>query len=160
MSKVMLGAFAGLAATVPMTVAMKLMHRHLPKDEQYPLPPRQITMRMAEKLGVKKKMNGSVREEASCIAHFSYGAACGAVYAPLADKVLLPPALAGASFGVLVWVGSYLGWIPAAGILQPATRHPRRRTAMMITAHLIWGTACGLVVEHFAESEDRKLHRR
>ena len=52
MNRILLGALAGLAATAPMTLAMKLMHEALPRHEQYPLPPRQVTEGMAEKSGV------------------------------------------------------------------------------------------------------------
>ncbi len=58
----------------------------------------------------------------------------------------MPPALAGAGFGLAVWAGSYLGWLPAAGILRPATEHPPRRVALMIAAHLVWGASAGLAL--------------
>jgi putative membrane protein len=41
---------------------------------------------------------------------------------------------------------SYLGLLPALGILRPATEHPERRNALMIVAHLIWGSITGLIV--------------
>jgi hypothetical protein len=52
-----------------------------------------------------------------------------------------PPAGAGlgAFYGVLVWGASYLGWIPGARILKPATQHPGRRNGMMVACHLVWG---------------------
>lgn len=37
------GSVAGCVATLPMTLAMEAMHRQLPPEEQYPLPPREIT---------------------------------------------------------------------------------------------------------------------
>ena len=36
MRSLLLGALAGLAATAPMSLAMKLMHERLPREEQYP----------------------------------------------------------------------------------------------------------------------------
>ena len=47
-NKLLLGALAGFAATVPMTIAMKLLHRELPADEQYHLPPRLIIESVSE----------------------------------------------------------------------------------------------------------------
>jgi len=142
---VLLGALAGLAATAPMTLAMKLMHERLPPHEQYPLPPREIAMEVAEEAGVKHELDEEERTGLTLAGHFAYGAACGAVYAPLARALEdVPPPLTGAAFGLAVWAGSYLGWLPAAGILRPATEHPPRRTALMITAHLVWGTSIAI----------------
>lgn len=151
MNKIFLGALAGLAATVPMSVAMKLMHEQLPEQERYPLPPRQITMEVAEEAGVKEHLDEPVREGLTWASHFAYGAACGAIYAPLASKLPLPPVVSGISFGLAVWAGSYLGWLPAAGILRPATEHPPRRTALMIVAHVVWGAAAGLAVDGLSD---------
>jgi uncharacterized membrane protein YagU involved in acid resistance len=80
------------------------------------------------------------------LAHFGYGAATGALYAPLA-RALRPPAVpGGVAFGLAVWGASYLGLLPALGILRPATEHPPRRTALMIAAHVVWGAVLGLLV--------------
>jgi hypothetical protein len=47
--------------------------------------------------------------------------------------------VSGALGGFGIWFGSYLGWIPAARILTPATEHPARRSLLMIGVHLVWG---------------------
>lgn len=151
MNRVLTGALAGFVATGPMSLAMKLMHEQLPREEQYPLPPRAVTMEMAEGAGVKDSLDESEREAATWASHFAYGTACGAVYGPLARAVDVPPPLTGALFGLAVWAGSYLGWLPAAGILRPATEHPPRRTALMIAAHLVWGVAAGVVVDQLSD---------
>src|SRR5919107_6262118 len=80
MNRVLLGALAGLAATGPMTLAMKLMHEQLPREEQYPLPPRQVAEGLAEKAGVNEHLDEEERETATRVSHFAYGAACGAPY--------------------------------------------------------------------------------
>jgi hypothetical protein len=84
MNKILIGAFAGLAATVPMTAAMESMHRLLPEQERYPLPPREITMAVAEDAGVRQHLNEPERTSLTLAAHFGYGGLTGAVYAPLA----------------------------------------------------------------------------
>src|ERR1044072_4009650 len=112
MNRIILGALAGLAATAPMTLAMKVMHEQLPREEQYPLPPRQVTGGMAEKAGVGEHPDEEEREAATWASHFAYGAACGALYGALSgERVDSPPLLAGVGFGVAVWAGSYLGWL-------------------------------------------------
>ncbi len=151
MNKILLGALAGLVATAPMSAAMKLMHEQLPRHEQYPLPPRAVTMEVAERAGLREHLDEPEREGLTWASHFAYGAGCGAAYALLAGGKRLPPALAGASFGLAVWAGSYLGWLPAAGLLRPATEHPTRRNALMIAAHLVWGATAGVVLDRLAD---------
>jgi hypothetical protein len=57
---------------------------------------------------------------------------------------------------VAVWAGSYLGWLPAAGILSPATEHPARRNALMIASHVVWGAAAGVIVERLSDEKKGK----
>ena len=140
MKRILFGALAGLAATAPMTLVMKLMHEQLPREEKYPLPPRQVTEAVAEKAGVNQHLDEEEREKATWVSHFAYGTACGALYGALSGETLDGhPLAAGAGFGLAVWAVSYLGWLPAAGIISPATEHPPRRNALMIAAHLVWG---------------------
>lgn len=128
--KLLLGALAGFAATLPMTMAMRRLHQRLPSAEQYPLPPREI----AEDL----PSLGMDRPAAAMLHHFLYGAAAGGAFG-LASRRRDPGS--GAVFGIAVWIGSYLGWIPAARILRFGTRHPARRNGLMLASHLVWG-AC------------------
>jgi hypothetical protein len=156
MNRILLGALAGLAATGPMTLAMKLMHEQLPREEQYPLPPRQVTEGLAEKAGVKEHLDEGEREAATWLSHFAYGAACGALYGAVSGERLDGhPVLAGVGFGFAVWAGSYLGWLPAAGIIAPATEHPARRNALMIAAHVVWGATTGVAVERLSDNRAR-----
>jgi uncharacterized membrane protein YagU involved in acid resistance len=141
------GAVAGLAATVPMTTAMDLMHRALPMEEQYPLPPHQITMEAAEKVRVRHSMDQPSRVSATMASHFGYGATTGAIYGEYEDRVNLPPVVKGVAYGLGVWAFSYLGLLPAVGILEPATKHPARRNAVMIAAHVVWGSALAMFYE-------------
>lgn len=156
MNRILLGALAGLAATVPMTLAMKLMHEQLPREEQYPLPPRQVTEGLAEKAGVNEQLDEEEREAATWVSHFAYGATCGALYGAVTGEGRGEhPLLAGVGFGLAVWAGSYLGWLPAAGILSPATEHPARRNALMIAAHVVWGAGVGVAVERLSDQSTR-----
>jgi hypothetical protein len=71
------------------------------------------------------------------------------------EKVDKHAMLAGVGFGLAVWAGSYLGWLPAAGIISPATEHPARRNALMIAAHAVWGAGVGVAVERLSERRAR-----
>jgi uncharacterized membrane protein YagU involved in acid resistance len=148
MYRLIIGALSGLAATVPMTLAMEAMHRYLPSREQHPLPPRLIIDEVVEEAGVDRQLDEEDRQRLTWVGHFSYGAAAGALYAPLAGGVGLPAVADGVLYGLMVWTGSYLGLLPAAGILRPATQHPARRTALMIAAHVVWGATLGTLVGH------------
>lgn len=141
------GALAGFVATAPMTVAMELMRRRLPWWERYRLPPGQIVTSVAHKLGIRRHMDRSKHRTTTVAAHFAYGAAAGAVYAPLARAMPLPALLKGPAFGLIVWSISYLGLLPALEILPPATVHPPRRNALMIVAHIVWGATLGLIAD-------------
>jgi uncharacterized membrane protein YagU involved in acid resistance len=148
------GAMAGLAAAVPMTLSMKAMHRLLPEPERYPLPPSEIVSEVEEKAGVEEEVDESEHKALTYISHFSYGAATGAIYAPLAKRYRFSPAAGGVVYGLAVWAGSYLGLMPALNILRPATEHPARRNALMITAHVIWGLSLGLLVDTLVKHEN------
>ncbi|HEX6289731.1 MAG TPA: DUF6789 family protein [Herpetosiphonaceae bacterium] len=141
------GALAGFIATAPMTASMELMHRLLPRREQYPLPPSEITAELTDQIGVGDKLNQDEHVGLTLLNHFAYGAAAGALYAPLANQMRISPSLKGIAFGLVVWTVSYLGWLPAMGILRPATEHPPRRNLLMILAHVVWGSVTGVLVE-------------
>ena len=57
MNNLLRGALAGIAATTPMTATMMYLHKHLPDEERFPLPPRNIAMKVAEDTGLRKNMN-------------------------------------------------------------------------------------------------------
>lgn len=130
-SRLLLGAIAGAAATVAMTATMNRLRRRLPVDERYPLPPREITESILPQLNE----DDAIKDVATA-AHHVYGAITGAVIAAAAPGIGLT---GGAVAGVGIWAASYFGWVPAAAILRPAHRHPARRNALMIAAHVVWG---------------------
>ncbi|HEY0603709.1 MAG TPA: DUF6789 family protein [Herpetosiphonaceae bacterium] len=146
-SQLLSGALAGCVATAPMTASMELMYRLLPQHEQYPLPPSEITAELTDQTGVRDDLDTDEHVGLTLVNHFAYGAAAGAIYGPLSKYAPLPPALKGIAFGLVVWTVSYLGLLPALGILRPATEHPGRRNLLMILAHVVWGSVTGLVVE-------------
>ena len=129
------GALAGMVATAPMTAAMRRFHGQLPKRDCYPLPPREIVSSTAPVLPEVTARNASV------LAHFAYGALSGAALAALKRR---PPLGFGITGGAAIWLGSYFGWIPAAGVLKPANEHPASRNAGMILTHVAWGSAFAL----------------
>ena len=141
----LLGALAGVVGTAAMTAAMRALHRRLEPAERYPLPPREIVERV-----LPKRASEQTRRTSTIASHFGYGAGMGAVFAlaPV-DK----GTLTGAAYGVLVWAGSYLGWIPSTNILMNATQHPLRRNLLMSGVHLVWGAVTALTLRELDRAQ-------
>ena len=142
-----IGSVAGVAATVPMTAVMLLVHRSLPGRERSGLPPQHIMENLTRRLGVNRHLSDDDRAGLATVAHFSYGSSAGAVYAPIASRTPVPYVVSGTAFGLLVWAGSYMGFLPAVGMYASPSGDANRRTAMMVAAHLIWGATLGLGVQ-------------
>jgi uncharacterized membrane protein YagU involved in acid resistance len=155
LNDLLIGSLAGLTATAPMTLVMEAMHGALPAREQYPLPPREITDELTQQTGLRGELSEEAQRGLTLAAHFGYGAACGALYAPVARALSLPPVAGGVAYGLGVWTVSYLGLLPAAGILRPATEHPARRNALMIAAHVVWGACAGVLVDRLSALDRR-----
>ncbi|HMG48038.1 MAG TPA: hypothetical protein VK614_11325 [Allosphingosinicella sp.] len=128
-ARLAIGAIAGFVATMAMTAAMRRLHKRLPARERYPLPPREI-------VDAALAPPAAPAPDLTLIAHFAYGAGCGALIAAANPRI---GKVGGALAGGGIWLASYMGWIPAFGVLKPATEHPMRRNAVMLGAHFVWG---------------------
>lgn len=126
---VLVGAIGGIVGTAAMTAAMRRLNRLLPADERYPLPPREMTQQ------VLPGPSSASTADRTIASHFGFGAVAGALLAGTSGVSRTRTSV----LGPAVWAASYLGWIPAAGILRPATSHPWRRNALMLGVHVIWG---------------------
>jgi len=152
------GAIAGFIATVPMTCAMEALSRLLPLYERRPLPPRPVTMNVADYVGVQDEMSECACKNMTLVSHLGMGAAMGGIYGAVSTIVPVSGPLAGVGAGLGVWAGNYLGLLPATGVLAPATRHPARPTAVMIAAHVVWGVTAGSLLAIW--QSEQKLRRR
>ena len=73
-----------------------------------------------------------------------YGATFGALYAASRPQVqsLLGD---GVALGVATWAAGYVGWLPAAGLMPPITRHTGEQILGAIAGHIMFGiTTVGL----------------
>jgi CBS domain-containing protein len=136
------GAIGGFVATIPMTIAMGVMHRELPWWQRFRLPPREITGNLLGKAGVRHRVPREVESLAVAAGHFAYGTAAGALYGALLRR--RRGLLSGALYGLLVWAGSYAGWLPAAGLAAPLRRRTDEHIALMVGAHVVWGSVLGM----------------
>jgi uncharacterized membrane protein YagU involved in acid resistance len=146
MKRVLLGAAAGTVATVPMTMVMETLHERTPGEPARPMPPREVTEGLTHKAGVRHEVGERDMQDLTLVAHFGYGAAVGAAFGLIAPRSPAGAIASGMLFGLTVWVGSYLGWLPAFGVRHAATEDPPARSGIMIAAHLVWGAAAGAVV--------------
>ena len=146
-SRLIIGGIAGFVGTMAMTAAMRRLHRRLPAEERYPLTPREIVDSGSKQLGLP--IVGEAAKDVTTAAHFAYGAACGAMIAAMNPD---PRRRTGAAAGAAIWLASYMGWIPAVGTLEPATKHPARRNMLMIGVHLVWGAATAAAIRELREA--------
>ena len=146
-SRLLRGAFAGFLATVPMTLCMLIVRRGLPRHEQHRLPPAQITAHLTRTTGLRKLLDRQGEGVLGWVLHFGFGTVAGAVFGGLSPRVPLPAWLQGLAFGVVVWAGSYFGWLPAFDIHGHGGQQAPRRNALMLAAHLVWGVTLGALLD-------------
>ncbi len=49
----------------------------------------------------------------------------------------------GVAFGVALYSGSYLGWLPALGLNPSEQGRPNARSGAMLLAHVVFGAVLG-----------------
>lgn len=146
------GALAGLIASIPMGLVMIGLNRLIMVQ---PEPPKQITQRVARRLGIGNKVRGGrTWDAATWAAHLGYGAGTASLYPLITRWLPLPNLLRGIVFAMGIWAASYMGWLPAANILPPANKQPARRNVVMILSHILWGSLTGVLTRAF---EDRGI---
>lgn len=141
--RLLAGAAAGIGATVPMTAVMAAAQRAGWLNE---LPPETITAAAADAADVE--LDEPELHGLSALNHLAFGASCGAGFAVLARRVPPgPPRVAtGAAFGIIVWLASYQGWLPALDVLPPASRDHSGRRRTMFAAHVVYGATLGALL--------------
>jgi uncharacterized membrane protein YagU involved in acid resistance len=144
------GALAGFAATVPMTAVMWALDRRW-RPTELRLPPEQIARSLVRRTGLRRFLNEPGKEATSWMSHFGYGTATGAAYPISFERFPIRNAVKGPLYGALVWAISYLGWLPALGIMPPARRQSLWRNVALVGSHLVWGLTCAAVFERLKQ---------
>jgi hypothetical protein len=67
---------------------------------------------------------------------------------------VIPASLAGVGYATGIWSASYLGWVPALGLMPPAEQDDRSRQTVLLVAHWVYGVILGTVVERLTQSEE------
>jgi len=143
---ILVGAAAGVIATIPMTFVMEELHRVLPREHDGPLPPREVTEGLYEHFTDAEEAEEEDLQRLTFLLHYSFGGAAGALFPIVAPRRVPAAVAAGVVYGLAVWTGSYLGLLPAMGVRHHAKHDPSGRTTMMIAAHVVWGATLGLVL--------------
>lgn len=138
------GALAGTVATVPMSALMLAAGRLGVMGEQ---PPEAITRSAVDTVTDEEPLPEPTADALSGVLHLGFGAVAGAAYALLPQ--VGPPVLRGSATGLAIWATAYQGWVPALGILPPASRDRPGRPLAMVAAHVVYGSVLGLLEERW-----------
>jgi len=145
------GSIAGALATTTMTGFMRLTQQIGLYQKE--LPPTKVTRAATKTLGVERFVSSEGETLLTGLAHWAFGMVGGAIFGAASKKSHWVPArFGGLVFGLLVWVVSYMGWIPALRILPMPWNERGKHGLMPFVAHVIYGTTLGIVV--------RKLEQR
>ena len=137
--RVLTGAAAGCAATLPMSAVMVASRRgEIMRRRQ---PPEEIVDRAARHVGIDA--DRSTLRPVAVVSHFAFGAAAGALFGVLARGPRLARMAEGVAFGSAVWFVSYRGWLPELGLMPDGERDEPARQSTMLVAHLAYGLVLG-----------------
>jgi uncharacterized membrane protein YagU involved in acid resistance len=157
------GAVGGVAGGTAMTVMMtQVGPRVLPSDVLPDTPAPEKVVRWAEReAGQPEALAGKPKPVAALGAHLAYSAATGAAYG-LARRAVpglsrVPAPVAGVGFGLLVWVASFEGLLPALGVMPPTTAHPPKRWPAPLMGHSIFGAVTALVAARLQRTLTARL---
>ena len=142
-NRVLRGAAAGCAATVPMTIVMEALRAVLPAEQYRQMPPREVvdrTIEKAEEAVGYAELDGDDRIALTAVAHLAFGAAAGALYGA-ATGSRRPSVFTGIAYGLAVWAVAYGVGLPSLGLHPAAARDTSDRNEVLIASHVVWGAA-------------------
>jgi putative membrane protein len=140
--KMLRGAAAGFAATVPMTLAMEVLRATMTREHHRRMPPREIVDRSVHAAGAADEDDRSDRIVLATIAHFAFGALAGAIYgATIGSRQ--SSALKGIGYGIGVWAVAYGVGLPSLGLHPSASDDTAERNVTLVASHVVWGATLG-----------------
>jgi uncharacterized membrane protein YagU involved in acid resistance len=145
---VLRGAFAGLIATIPMTVTMQALRAWLPREQTRPMPPREVIDRTVDKSGAGGVVDEGGRTALTTVGHLAFGAAAGALYgaavsASSKESLERSSVMAGIAYGLTVWALAYGVGLPSLGLHPAAADETNDRNEVLIASHIVWGATLG-----------------
>jgi hypothetical protein len=148
------GGLGGAVGTVGMSALMLAAGKAGLLGEH---PPDTIAGAALDAVGIHGQ--GEEQQDALAILlHFGFGIGTGALFGLLHRRVpvRVNATLHGVIFGSIVWATSYQGWIPALGIMPPASEDRPDRPRVMLVAHWVYGAILGAVLARREDREDRE----
>ena len=148
---VVVGAAAGVVSTVAMSGVMLGAKWAGVSGE---LPPERITRRAINAVSVEP-LDDHTEGAIASVAHIGFGALAGALFGLMTTQsgpVRGSPVIAafgGMLYATGIWLVSYQGWVPAIGIMPPASSDRRGRVVTMLIAHWVYGAALGVLALRF-----------
>ena len=138
------GFAAGALATVGMSAVMFAARRAGLLGR---MPPERITSHVLDRFRISRSRES--QDLLAAILHIGFGGAAGAVFGVARRRVPVPGpgVLQGVVFGTAVWAVSYLGWVPALGIMPPPSRDRPGRPETMVAAHWLYGALLALLTD-------------
>src|SRR3712207_2943075 len=138
------GSIAGAVATTTMTMFMRATQRV--GFYQKELPPTKVTRAATKTLGLQRFVSAEQETVLTGIGHWAFGMVGGALFGIASRATDRVPALPGGlMFGLLVWAVSYMGWVPALGILPQPWNQRAAHGLMPLYAHVVYGATLGWV---------------
>jgi hypothetical protein len=145
------GALGGLAGTI-FVQAMKKLDPKLPEPLRAPEmkgDPFELVLSSAEKkLGARLPEDAHGRTVGGL--PWAYGAGWGAglgLVSPLLGvRSFGKAAFAGAVMGAACWTAGFVGWMPAAGLVEPIQRQGLSHASASLGGHVVFGVISGLVM--------------
>jgi hypothetical protein len=145
LGNIALGAAAGLAGTMVLSVVRSRSRQLLPQGAEPPLrkDPGDFMVERAERVlprSVRRRVPESLEQGASRSLALGYGMTFGALYGALRPRG--GPVLAdGALLGLATWAAGYLGWLPATGLMPPVWKHEPLQAIVPAAQHALYGMA-------------------
>lgn len=141
MKRLVRGAVAGAVATAPMSAVMVGAKKF---GLMGGMPPEKITAKILKRTG--NRPSSQQQDALATVFHFAFGTAAGAAFGVVAPKRLVARVPLGVAYGTSIWGISYMGWVPAFGIMPPSHRDRRDRQVVMFAGHLMYGAVLAILV--------------
>ena len=152
------GALGGVVGTAGMSALMLAAGKAGLLGEH---PPDKIAGAALDAVGVHEP-DEEMQDAVASALHFGFGTGSGTLFGLLHRHLpfRVPGALHGMLFASIIWATSYQGWVPALGIMPPASKDRPARPLVMFIAHLIYGTILGTIVERRTPEKPHEPQRR
>ena len=147
------GAYAGALATTAMTGLMKA--GQWMGFYRLEIAPKQITERALDKAGLQRQTSEDEEILLTALNHWAYGTGSGILFGILRRRLdlTLPGSIQGIIFGLALWVISYMGWVPAVGLMPAVWNQRRDRAIELVLAHVVYGATLGFSFDAMEREE-------